>query len=229
MLFFHISKIHWGFDLGVVQRISISTISTFFNYHLFFYFISEIFIMNRGTRRSMGTVKNTVLPQRSSSSGFNAPSSQPSSAVRKSRLPTATGSHNSAKKRSSSNDGSRQRTSAALGQFRTPRSKSAALRTPSSHRAPLSVIGVNSGMKSPHSGKRSSIYGNFAHQKDARPLADREWQRQTAKNLVDFCVTQGYPNQALSLRDILQLVRFWDFLKISLVMCNQILPLVGLL
>ena len=194
----------------VVLRISISI---FFDYHLFFYFISEIFIMNRGTRRSMGTVKNTVLPQRSSSSGFNAPSSQPSSAVRKSRLPTATGSLSSAKKRSSSNEGNRQRTSAALGQFRTPRSKSAALRTPSSHRAPLSVIGVNSGMKSPHSGKRSSIYGNFAHQKDARPLGDREWQRQTAKNLVDFCVTQGYPNQALSLRDILQLVsRIWDYI-----------------
>ena len=179
----------------------------------------------------MGTVKNTVLPQRSSSSGLNAPSSQPSSAVRKSRLPTATGSLSSAKKRSSSNEGSRQRTSAALGQFRTPRSKSAALRTPSSHRAPLSVIGVNSGMKSPHSGKRSSIYGNFAHQKDARPLADREWQRQTAKNLVDFCVTQGYPNQALSLRDILQLVRkiLRLYLKISPVMCNQILPLAGVL
>ena len=162
--------------------------------------------MNRGARRSMGTLKNAAKPQRSSSGTFNAPQ-QPSSALRKSKLPTAS---SGSAKRSSSNEGTRQRTSAALGhQFRTPRSKSAALRTPSSHRNPLSVIGTNSvGMKSPHSGKRSSVYGTLAQQKDSRPLTDKEWQRQTAKNLVDFCLTQSYPNQALTLKDILQLVSF---------------------
>ena len=162
--------------------------------------------MNRGARRSMGTLKNAAKPQRSSSGNFNAPQ-QPSSAMRKSKLPTAS---SGSAKRSSSNEGTRQRTSAALGhQFRTPRSKSAALRTPSSHRNPLSVIGTNSvGMKSPHSGKRSSVYGTLAQQKDSRPLTDKEWQRQTAKNLVDFCLAQSYPNQALTLKDILQLVIF---------------------
>ena len=73
-------------------------------------------------------------------------------------------------KRSSSND---HRTTAALGQFgsqnafRTPRSKSAT-RTPSSGRPPLSSIQFNSALRSPHTGKRSSVYGHHGQQKDTR-------------------------------------------------------------
>jgi len=172
--------------------------------------------MNRG-RRSMGTKPQTAKPQRSSSgNNFNPP--QPSSALR-SRLPKATGGPQSGQKRdsgsakrSSSND---HRTTAALGQFgsqnafRTPRSKSAT-RTPSSGRPPLSSIQFNSALRSPHTGKRSSVYGHHGQQKDTRDLNDRQkWQIPMAKDLVNFCISANppFPNQQMiqSHADIMRL------------------------
>ena len=53
-------------------------------------------------------------------------------------------------------------------------------------------------MRSPHAGKRSSVYGNHGQPKDTRPLTDKEWQRKFAKELQDFCLNYNYQNQALS-------------------------------
>lgn len=52
-------------------------------------------------------------------------------------------------------------------------------------------------MRSPHAGKRSSVYGHHGQPKDTRPLTDKEWQRQFAKELQNFCLNHDYPNQAL--------------------------------
>ena len=53
-------------------------------------------------------------------------------------------------------------------------------------------------MRSPHAGKRSSVYGHGHGQpKDTRPLTDKEWQRQFAKELQNFCLNHDYPNPAL--------------------------------
>jgi len=164
--------------------------------------------MNRG-RRSMGTLKVDSKPQRSSNSGVQA-------SAKKSRLPTAAGAKlggvSSASKnrgRSGSTGGrpgsieSVSRVSAALGSiggssFKTPRSKSSTNRTPSSNRQPLANIHSNGP-------KRSSVYGRSSisgkHNKENRPLNDRDWQRDVVRDLVNFCLNNDYINAGLTTKD----------------------------
>jgi len=173
--------------------------------------------MNRG-RRSMGTLKVDSKPQRSSSSS-GAPRSSitgPQASAKKSRLPTlAAKSTISSAGKNRGRSGSMERrnepvsrVSAALGSigsssFKTPRNslprnKSGSNRTPTSNRQPLANLHSNGP-------KRSSIYGRSSisskHNKENRPLNDRDWQKDVVRDLVGFCINNGYQNAALSTKD----------------------------
>ena len=46
---------------------------------------------------------------------------------------------------------------------------------------------------------RSSI--SSKHNKENRPLNDRDWQKDVVRELVGFCINNGYQNAALSTKD----------------------------
>jgi len=170
--------------------------------------------MNRG-RRSMGTLKVDSKPQRSSS-GTHRSSNGLQASAKKSRLPTATKSNGSSASKIRGRSGSMERrnepvsrVSAALGSiggssFKTPRNSlprnksTSSNRTPSSNRQPLANLHSNGP-------KRSSIYGRSSisskHNKENRPLNDRDWQKDVVRDLVYFCINNGYQNAALSTKD----------------------------
>jgi len=166
----------------------------------------------------MGTLKVDSKPQRSSSSS-GAPRSSitgPQASAKKSRLPTlAAKSTISSASKNRGRSGSMERrnepvsrVSAALGSigassFKTPRNslprnKSGLNRTPTSNRQPLANLHSNGP-------KRSSIYGRSSisskHNKENRPLNDRDWQKDVVRELVGFCINNGYQNAALSTKD----------------------------
>jgi len=155
--------------------------------------------MNRG-RRSMGTKLVDSKPQRASA-GIGT---QNQTSARKSKLPTKGGSSfrtPSASKNRGRSGSIEPRVSAALGNFapgssfKTPRSKSATNRTPSSSRQPLANLHSNGP-------KRSSVYGTASKQnKENRPLNDKNWQKGVERDLVEFCLNNGYPNAALKEKD----------------------------
>ena len=156
----------------------------------------------------MGTVKTDYKPQRSSSGLHQGPQRSssglhqgPGSAAKKSKLPKMTSAHRG---RSGSVEPtpSSTRNQAVLSAFKTPRSRSANNRTPNSTRHPLSNLNPNSVMRgSMNSAKRSSIYAG-GQKANTRPIADKDWQRQVVTELVEFCLSNDFPNQALSKKDV---------------------------
>ena len=171
----------------------------------------------------MGTVKLDSKPQRISS-GVSQPSSS-----KRSKLPLLKGGSSAQKNRGRS--GSIEppsRVSAALGNFRTPRSKSNT-RTPSSNRQPLSnLFHPNSAARNSLTGpKRSSIYGGASHNKENRPITDKEWQKDVVRDLVQFCRENGYQNQALTPKDFypMNTTTFRYFFMILILLVNTIEPL----
>ena len=52
--------------------------------------------------------------------------------------------------------------------------------------------------------QRSSVYepsGGVKRNKESRPLSEKSWQRDVIRELVEFCLSNGYPNTALSPKD----------------------------
>ena len=154
----------------------------------------------------MGKLKIDAKPQR-----MSGVASQPSQNFSASKLPKlkrngASLSATKSRSRSGSIEAPNSRVSAALGSFKTPKGLPLSNRTPNSKRQPLSnILHPNSAarpsMGGSVGGKRSSIYGGATTNKDTRPIADKEWQRELVRDLVSFCLANGYHNQGLTPKD----------------------------